>query len=382
MEALIAGHGASFIISAWKRNYAARQLGCSWMNLGSMGALVMHLGECFAVGGFKINGPPKNGKGPMSNEKELESSNEASQPQPTQAGRIKPCTELISKAMKCLENNNRECVMKMIEEAIRARCHDGRLIGVEVADKVRDLVHELWLVSDDEFRCELLRTLKDLDMASGWVRKALRMYTNTLNKWFIKCGIEWKSKVTRNNIVKMVEDPLREKFGWNEIRMCEEMWRFVGVDVNEFRRHGIEPCIWLNGLEELSDLRRPYWFGLVRSDLMVKKYNWEVELNLNTTSSIGAIFFPTLLKIIKIPGLKIEHKRKLAKYVDEVIGLSYYVDLSVDEWPWPIKLDADELEKILNDFNDEELAMFIAGEIDGDGTVWFRKKSLHTNCGL
>ena len=342
-------------------------------------ALVMHLAE----GGFKIiNGPPKMGKDPMTSKENLKSSNKASLPQPTQAGRIKPCTELISKAMKCLENNNRECVMKMIEEAIRARCHDGRLIGVEVADKVRDLVHELWLVSDDEFRCELLRTLKDLDMASGWVRKALRMYTNTLNKWFIKCGIEWKSKVTRNNIVKMVEDPLREKFGWNEIRMCEEMWRFVGVDVNEFRRHGIEPCIWLNGLEELSDLRRPYWFGLVRSDLMVKKYNWEVELNLNTTSSIGAIFFPTLLKIIKIPGLKIEHKRKLAKYVDEVIGLSYYVDLSVDEWPWPIKLDADELEKILNDFNDEELAMFIAGEIDGDGTVWFRKKSLHTNCGL
>ncbi len=43
----------------------------------------MHPSECFvalAVGGFKINGPPENGKGPMSNEKELESSNEAPLP--------------------------------------------------------------------------------------------------------------------------------------------------------------------------------------------------------------------------------------------------------------------------------------------------------------
>jgi len=53
-----------------------------------MGALVMHLGECFAVGGFKINGPPKNGKGPMSQRNNLGTRDEASQPQPTQAGRI------------------------------------------------------------------------------------------------------------------------------------------------------------------------------------------------------------------------------------------------------------------------------------------------------
>ena len=53
-----------------------------------MGALVMHLGECFAVGGFKINGPPKNGKGPMSQRNNLGTRDEASLPQPTQAGRI------------------------------------------------------------------------------------------------------------------------------------------------------------------------------------------------------------------------------------------------------------------------------------------------------
>jgi len=81
-----------------------------------MGALVMHQSRCLtasAEGGFKIiNGPPKNGKGPMSNEKDLGTRDEASLPQPTQAGRIETCTGLISKAMRCLENNDKDCVMR------------------------------------------------------------------------------------------------------------------------------------------------------------------------------------------------------------------------------------------------------------------------------
>jgi len=89
----------------------------------------MHLIRCIAKGEFKINGPPKNGKGLMSNEKELESSNEASQPQPTQAGRIKTCQETINKAMRYLESNNKQCVMRLIEESVKANCHDGRLVG-------------------------------------------------------------------------------------------------------------------------------------------------------------------------------------------------------------------------------------------------------------
>jgi len=51
--------------------------------------------------------------------------------------------------------------------------------------------------------------------------------------------------------------------------MCEELFKFIGVDVNEFRKYGIEPCAWLNGLELLSDLKNPYWLGLRVSDLVV-----------------------------------------------------------------------------------------------------------------
>jgi hypothetical protein len=195
----------------------------------------MHLAE----GGFKIiNGPPKNGKGPMIIKEISDTSNEVSQPQPTQAGRIRPCQETINKAMKCLENNNRECVMKKIEELVRNQCHDGRLIGKEVADGVREVVHELWLVSNHEEECRLLRILRDLGVSKSWVRIATRI-TNLrqFNERLERCGIDWENKAVRYEVVKEIEDLLR-RLGWDEVKMCEEMWRFVSVDVDEFRKYG------------------------------------------------------------------------------------------------------------------------------------------------
>lgn len=325
------------------------------------------------MGGFKIiNGLPKMGKGPMESEEYQEMNKGASLPQPTQAGRIELCTELIVQAMKCLENNDKQCVMRKIEELVKANCHDGRLIGKKIADRVRGVVHGLWLVSDDEYRCELLRMLKSLDVSKKWVVKALSMYTKMLNKWIAKCGIDWEYKMARSNIVRQLEDLLR-RMGWSEVRMCEELWRFVGVDVNVSRKYGIEPCVWLEGLEPLRNLRRPYWFGLKVSDLVVKKCGNNIVLELSTTNSVDAIFFPVLLNMARTPGLKIEWKRvaPTAKYVRKAIALGYYVDLGIGDWPWPIKLNADELKRILDGFSDEELAMFVSGLLDGDGSVWY-----------
>jgi hypothetical protein len=154
--------------------------------------------------------------------------------------------------------------------------------------------------------------------------------------------------------------------------MCEELWQFVGVDVDEFRKYSVEPCIWLEGLEPLRNLRRPYWFGLKVSDLVVKKCGNNIVLELSTTNSVDAIFFPVLLNMARTPGLKIEWKRvaPTAKYVRKAIALGYYVDLGIGDWPWPIKLNADELKRILDGFSDEELAEFVAGIIDGDGFIW------------
>jgi hypothetical protein len=227
---------------------------------------MMHLSKRFAasaMGGFKINnGPPRIGKGPMTSKEGQELNNEVSLPRPTQAGRIEQCQEAIKEARRCLESNDKDCITRLIEELVRNQCHDGRLIGKEVADKVRDVVHELWLVSNHEEECRLLMILRTLGVSKKWVRIATRI-TNLrqFNERLKRCGIDWENKAVRYEVVKKIENLLR-RLGWNEVRMCEELWRFVSVDVDEFRKYGIEPCSWLEGLESLRDLRRPYWFGL------------------------------------------------------------------------------------------------------------------------
>jgi len=100
-------------------------------------------------------------------------------------------------------------------------------------------------------------------------------------------------------------------------------------------------------------------------------------LELKTSNSVDVVFFLKILSMIKTPSLKIKRERGApgVKYVHKPINLLYYVDLSAKAWPWPIELNADELEKMLNNFGDEELSEFIADEIDGDGTVWYDYKS-------
>ncbi|KUO93697.1 MAG: hypothetical protein AT717_05545 [Vulcanisaeta sp. CIS_19] len=135
------------------------------------------------------------------------------------------------------------------------------------------------------------------------------------------------------------------------------MFRFIGIDVNDFRKYGVEPCIWLKGLEKLSNLRNPYWLGLRVSDLAVMEFNDIIKLKLETTNSADAELFLTLLGTIKTLSLKIKRKRGAPgmKYVQKPIALTYYVYLDVNEWPWPIELSTNELERVLNGFSDESL---------------------------
>ena len=288
--------------------------------------------------------------------------------------RLELCQRLIEEAMKCLENGDKECVMRTLEELIKAECHNGNAVGKETANKVRDVFHKLWSISDNEYRCELLVKLKSLNISIGWVEIALRINAKDMRTLLTRCGIDWKYRIVRSNIVRQLEDLLRERFGWSEARMCEEMWRFVGVDVDAFRKHGVEPCVWLEGLESLRDLRRPYWFGLRTSDLTIEKLDDRIKLKADTTNSVGAVFFAKVLSRIQTPSLTIGWKKKapMSKYVSsKLITLSYRINLRVNDLPWPIELSANELESILDGFSDEELAEFVAGTIDGDGTVWY-----------
>jgi len=103
---------------------------------------------------------------------------------------------------------------------------------------------------------------------------------------------------------------LLRRLGWSEAWMCEELFRFIGVDVEAFRRHGIEPCVWLNDLEKLGDLKKPYWFGLRASDLTVKEFGDIIRLEIDTTGSVDAVFFPTLLNTVKTPSLIVKREKE------------------------------------------------------------------------
>jgi hypothetical protein len=290
--------------------------------------------------------------------------------------RLELCQKLIEEARKCLENNDKQCVLRLIKDLIKNQCHNGNAVGKEIADGVRELVHELWLASsgDNEFRCGLLRMLRSLSVSKSWVKIALDMYTKMLGKWLTRCGIDWERKMMRNDVVKQLEDLLR-KLGWSEVRMCEELWQFVSVDVDEFRKYGIEPCIWLEGLEKLSNLRNPYWLGMASSDLVIVKLSESIGLELNTTNTVDAVFFLKILSTVKAPNLRITWKRwaPFMKYVDKTAYLEYYITLDINNWSWLTKLDVNELKKMLNSFSDEELAKFLGGEIDGDGTIQYNK---------
>ncbi len=181
----------------------------------NIGVSAMHQSECFAVGGFKINGPPRIGKGPMDSEEGQELNNEASLPQPTQAGRIETCTELISKAMKCLENNDKQCVIRLIEELIKNQCHDGRLIGKEVADNARNVIYRLWRITNDEARCEVLTLFKSLGVSRNWISVTLKV-GGRLSDLLRRCGIEIEGRVTRNKIIENIESLMVRELSWSE----------------------------------------------------------------------------------------------------------------------------------------------------------------------
>ena len=320
--------------------------------------------RCIAMGGFKIiNGPPINGKGPMISKEYQELNNEASLPQPTQAGRIELCQGLIEEARRCLENNDKQCVMRMIEELVKADCHDGRLIGKEVADRVRGLVHELWSRDSDNYglRCKLLMLFRSLDVSKSWIRNAMNMSTKTLNKWSIKCGIELKSKARRVNIVKRVEGLLRERFGWDEVKMCEELMRFIGIDTEMLRRYGIEPCDWVHvGFDEV------YFMGIALTDLgnsetfkFYKKHKY-IKVSLNSTSAVGVVLFSLLLPVQ--PTVKIW-------WVDretDIVEVGYFVVVRADEWEWA---NYEELIKRIRTLRPEDVPRLIAGAVDGDGSI-------------
>jgi len=250
--------------------------------------------------------------------------------------------------MRCLENGDKECFMKKFKESAKGRCHDGNAVGKEVASEVRELIRKLWLVSNHEEKCGLLRMFKDLGVSKGWVIRAIHTNVVRFERWLAKCGISWEDKVTRNEVVKKIEDLLRKRFGWNETWMCEMLWRFAGVDTETFRKYNIEPCVWLEGLEELGDPRNPYWYGLKITDGSTRKMS--VNTSRLEISSSNPFMTAMMVSIFEFYN---EYNEFYIRRVGDGVSIAFAIMWYVEN----------------NEFNDDGFERFIAGVVDGDGMV-------------
>jgi len=339
--------------------------------LRNIGASVMHLIRCFAVGGFKINGPSIKDKGPMESEEYQEMNKGASPSRPTQAGRIETCTELISKAMRCLENNDKQCAMRLIGELVKANCHDGRLVGGEIANHVRDAFHELWLISDNKTRCEILSLLRDLGISRRWIRTALND-SRWLRKVPEKCGFKLEGRVAKNKLIEEIEDLMKRELGWTEESMCRNLLRFIGIDIDEFERHGIDVCAWLRAETSIS-----YLVGIIASDIadrVVKaRNNKYVKVSLSTTEAISAVIFPLILSGFGKPSVVFFWSNDKPKQGGStgIVAIEYYINVGKKKWKW---LDTEELVRYIKALKPEEVPKLIAGYVDGDGTIYYNIK--------
>jgi hypothetical protein len=202
----------------------------------------------------------------------------------------------------------------------------------------------------------LLRTLRELGVTKKWVRGALKMNRKDLDKkWRTRCNIEWGIRIKRRDIIKRVEGLLKERFGWDEVRMCETLLKYIGVDAEVLRRYGIEPCDWVHvGFDDI------YLMGIILSDSHIEVVNNYVEIQLGTTNTIGAVFF---LSLLREPSLSISWFNGKTRLVE----VRYLIVLGkVDKWGW---LNREELIKRIRALRPEDVPRLIAGAIDGDGSI-------------
>jgi hypothetical protein len=288
--------------------------------------------------------------------------------------RLEECTRLIEEAMKCLENGNKECAMKFIGLLIKNQCHDGRVVGREIANEVGELVHRLWLESDLVERHEVMTWLMGLNVPKTWKMRAIFKSKNprAFNNYVKRYVTEWNpanSQVIQNANVRVrnviaIEELLRKEFGWNERIMCMRMWRFIGINLITFNEHNIDICGWLDRLtaNELTDIR---WLGWFQSDLVVTDWKQYLDLLLSTTNTISAIHFAMVLRQIKVPSIYIS--RYKTKNNEESEEVSYYITIPRTAWPWP--LNKRESFEVLRELNRADFIKILAAVTDGDGSV-------------
>jgi len=169
------------------------------------------------------------------------------------------------------------------------------------------------------------------------------------------------SKIRRNDIVEHVEGLLRERFGWDEVKMCEELLHFIGIDTETFRKYGIELCDWV--YVQTDDV---YFMGIALSDLYVKfvkiNKNKYVKVALDTTNAIDAIFFSLLLKKPSITMSWINREMS-------IVAVEYYIVTKANKWGCA---NHEELIRHVSALEPMDVPKLIAGAVDGDSSIKYK----------
>jgi len=163
--------------------------------------------------------------------------------------------------------------------------------------------------------------------------------------------------------VEEIEEMLRRRLGWNEVMMSDIMWRYIGINVDEYIAYGIDPNTWLDALYRLT-AGNAYWFGLQEGDMYIRKVHQRIEIELGTTNPIDAILFAMLTKTIAIPSIYIAWIRNRITW----LGVFYYLYLKY--WPW-YNMDY----RAISGFDKDNLLKFIAGLFDSDGIIASAKEN-------
>ena len=274
------------------------------------------------------------------------------------------CNELIERAKQCISRNENECTYITLINLLNSGCHNGYAFNRDVVDYVKEIVHYIWRNLSKDDRCAFLSYLRDVGLSKWWVRDALGYSSRNFDKLINGCGIDWDRRIPQNRTAEYYEQVLRYRFGVDEVRECDGMFRYYGVDVRYLRDLGIEPCAYLHSKKPTW----PYWAGLYATDLYVEPRDDMYQVSFDTSNGSGLLMALNTLNELGMPSIVIRWHRKGAPHAKYVSGDEVRIKTIIytNNWPWESK---DSMIKQVAGFNRDELIEFLAGAIDGDGYI-------------
>ncbi|MGC9180779.1 MAG: hypothetical protein ACP5GZ_11355 [Vulcanisaeta sp.] len=279
------------------------------------------------------------------------------------------CIKFIEQSIYCISKNDVDCTYKFLIELFNHKCHDGYAFSNDIVKKVKEITHYIWKNMDRDRRCDFLKYLREIGLSKWWIRDALGFSSNAMNKIINRCKTTWEVRMPQNEVAKYYDQVIKQKFNLNEIKECEGLLKYYGIDVGYMKGLGIEPCSYLN----TEGLRWPYWAGLYITDLYAEFIEDRYKLSFDTSNGAGLFMAITVFSKLNDPSIVIRwHKNGApnARYINgeeiRIKTITY-----IRDWPWLNKNQV--INDYLQDLRRDELLEFLAGIIDGDGSITFTK---------